>query len=172
MVKAYKGMAMEGMIARWYTKSARQGRGFDELAERVCDLVPVGGSVLEVASGPVFLRSRLARAGRYHVAGIDISHTFVEIEKANARDAGVDIHFRQGDAANLPFENSSFDFVICTAAFKNFTRPAEALSEMYRVLRPQGKALVIDLRHDASCARSTGRWRGWGWIGSTRSSRS
>ena len=166
MTKAYKGMAMEGMIARWYTKNTRQGRGFDELAQRVCDLVPAGGSVLEVAPGPGFLAIELAKRGRYHVAGVEISHTFVEIEKANAREAGVEIDFRQGDAANLPFEESSFDFVVCTAAFKNFTRPAQALSEMYRVLRPQGKALVIDLRHDASRAGIDQEVEGMGlnWI--------
>jgi ubiquinone/menaquinone biosynthesis C-methylase UbiE len=149
MAKAYKGMAMEGAIARWYTKNTRDGRGFDELAARVCKLAPAGGSVLEVAPGPGYLAIGIAKRGKYRVAGVDISKTFVEIEKANAWAAGVEIDFRQGDAADLPFEDAAFDFVVCTAAFKNFTRPARALSEMYRVLRPGGKALVIDLRHDA-----------------------
>ncbi len=150
--KAYKGMAMEGMIARWYAKNTRQGRGFDVLAKRVAEIVPAGGSVLEVAPGPGFLAIEIARTGKYRVSGVDISKTFVEIERANAQEAGVEIDFRQGDAANLPFEDGNFDFVICTAAFKNFTRPAQALAEMYRVLRPRGKALVVDLRHDASRA--------------------
>ena len=150
MTKAYKGMAMEGMIARWYTKNTRQGREFDVLAKRVAEIVPTGGHVLEVAPGPGFLSIEIARTGKYQVAGVDISKTFVEIEQANAKEAGVEINFRQGDAANLPFEDDCFDFVICTAAFKNFTRPVQALSEMYRVLRSQGKVLVIDLRHDAS----------------------
>ncbi len=148
--KAYKGMAMEGMIARWYAKNTRQGREFDVLAKRVSEIVPAGSRVLEVAPGPGFLAVEIAKTGKYQVAGVDISRTFVEIERANAQEAGVEIDFRLGDAANLPFEDASFDFVICTAAFKNFTRPVQALSEMYRVLRPQGKALVIDLRHDAS----------------------
>jgi ubiquinone/menaquinone biosynthesis C-methylase UbiE len=151
MAKAYKGMAMEGAIARWYTKNTAQGRGFDELAERVCSLVPAGGSALEVAPGPGYLAIELAKRG-YRVAGVDISKTFVEIERANAQAAGVAIDFRQGDAADLPFDDATFDFVVCTAAFKNFTRPSRALAEMYRVLQPGGKALVQDLRHDASTA--------------------
>jgi ubiquinone/menaquinone biosynthesis C-methylase UbiE len=150
MAKAYKGMAMEGMIARWYTRNTRQGREFDVLAKRVAEIVPARGSVLEVAPGPGFLSIEIAKMGEYQVSGVDISKTFVEIEQANAKEAGVEIDFRQGDAANLPFEDGCFDFVICTAAFKNFTRPVQALREMYRVLRPQGKALVIDLRRDAS----------------------
>jgi ubiquinone/menaquinone biosynthesis C-methylase UbiE len=150
--KAYKGIAMEGVIATWYSKNVRQGRDFDLLAKRVSEIVPAGGRVLEVAPGPGFLSVEIAKTGKYQVSGVDISKTFVEIERANAKEAGVEIDFRQGDAANLPFEDASFDFVICTAAFKNFTRPAQALSEMYRVLRPAGKALVIDLRRDASRA--------------------
>jgi ubiquinone/menaquinone biosynthesis C-methylase UbiE len=150
MVKAYKGMAMEGMIARWYTNNTRQGRDFDVLAKRVSEIVPAGGCVLEVAPGPGFLSIEIAKMGEYQVSGVEISKTFVQIEQANAQKAGVEIDFRQGDAASLPFEDGSFDFVICTAAFKNFTHPVQALSEMYRVLRPQGKALVIDLRRDAS----------------------
>jgi ubiquinone/menaquinone biosynthesis C-methylase UbiE len=150
MTKAYKGMAMEGMIARWYTKNTRQGREFDVLAKRVSEIVPMEGDVLEIAPGPGFLAIEIAKLGKYQVSGVEISKTFVQIEQDNAKEAGVEIDFRQGDAANLPFEDGCFDFVICTAAFKNFTHPVEALSEMYRVLRPEGKALVIDLRHDAS----------------------
>lgn len=148
-IKPYKGIAMEGMIARWYAKNTRQGREFDVLAKRVSEIVPAGGRVLEVAPGPGFLSIEIAKTGKYRVSGTEISKTFIEIERANAKEAGVEIDFRQGDAANIPFEDVSFDFVICTAAFKNFTRPAQALAEMYRVLRPNGQALVIDLRRDA-----------------------
>ncbi len=165
MAKAYKGVAMEGVIARWYAGNTRRGRGFDELAKRVSGLVPAGSSVLEVAPGPGFLSVELAKTGKYRVSGVDISQTFVEIARANARAAGVEIDFRQGDAASLLFGDGSFDFVICTAAFKNFTRPAQALGEMYRVLRPQGKALVIDLRRDASHAEISREvaWMGQNW---------
>jgi ubiquinone/menaquinone biosynthesis C-methylase UbiE len=50
----------------------------------------------------------------------------------------------------MPFEPESFDFLLCRAAFKNFSRPVRALEEMYRVLKPGGRALIIDLRKDAS----------------------
>ncbi len=166
MSKAYKGLAMEGPIARWYTRNTRQGRGFDELAQRISRIVPAGGAVLEVAPGPGFLSVEVARTGKYHVAGVDISKTFVEIERANAQAAGVHVDFRQGDAADLPFDDASFDFVVCTAAFKNFTRPARALGEMHRVLKPGGQALVQDLRRDASRAEVNREVEGMGlnWV--------
>ncbi len=50
----------------------------------------------------------------------------------------------------MPFGDETFDFVFCRAAFKNFSEPKRALQEMYRVLKPGGQALIIDLRRDAS----------------------
>jgi len=56
----------------------------------------------------------------------------------------------QGNASAMPFEDSCFDFIICSAAFKNFKEPIAALREMHRVLKPGGTALIIDMNHDAS----------------------
>jgi ubiquinone/menaquinone biosynthesis C-methylase UbiE len=50
----------------------------------------------------------------------------------------------------MPFPPNSFDFIVCQAAFKNFSEPVQALREMHRVLKPGGKALILDLRPDAS----------------------
>jgi ubiquinone/menaquinone biosynthesis C-methylase UbiE len=73
----------------------------------------------------------------------------VEIAK-NAREAGVWSTFNRGMPPDMPFANRSFDFMFCQAAFKNFTEPVTAIAEMYRVLRPHGKAVIVDLRRDAS----------------------
>jgi ubiquinone/menaquinone biosynthesis C-methylase UbiE len=105
--------------------------------------------VLEVAPGPGYLAIELARRG-LRVTAVDISHTFVALATANAREAGVDVDVRQGNAAELPFADGTFDFVVCRAAFKNFTDPVGALNETYRVLASGGHASIIDLRKDAS----------------------
>jgi ubiquinone/menaquinone biosynthesis C-methylase UbiE len=49
----------------------------------------------------------------------------------------------------MPFQDAQFDLVICQAAFKNFSRPMAALSEMHRVLRPGGRAIIQDMSADA-----------------------
>jgi ubiquinone/menaquinone biosynthesis C-methylase UbiE len=41
---------------------------------------------------------------------------------------------------------------VCRAAFKNFAEPVKALKEMRRVLRPDSKGVIIDLRRDVSMA--------------------
>jgi len=150
--KAYKGMAMEGPIARWYAKNARRDAEFKGWVKRVNETLPAGGTVLELAPGPGFLSIELARSGKYQVTGLDISRTFVEIAQANARQANAAVDFRQGNASDMPFAETQFDFIICTAAFKNFTQPVQAIAEMQRVLKPGGKALIVDLRRDASRA--------------------
>ncbi len=149
-VKAYKGVAMEGFIARWYAKTARRDDEFRMWVSRVNETVAPRGRVLEVAPGPGFLSIELAKSGKYQVTGLDISKTFVEIARTNAAQAGVQVDFQLGNASEMPFLNETFDFIICTAAFKNFTQPVQAIAEMYRVLRPSGKALIVDLRRDAS----------------------
>ena len=149
--KSYKGMAMEGFIARWYAKNTKGNREqYKNWAKIVAENVNVDARILEVAPGPEYLSIELAKQGNYNVTGLDISKTFVDIAKTNALEARVKIDFKEGDASNMPFGNESFDFIVCTAAFKNFTKPIKALNEMYRVLKPNGKALIIDLRRDAS----------------------
>ncbi len=147
-MKAYKGMGMEGGIARWYDRTTRKDMPeFRALAARIAAIVPPAGAVLEVAPGPGFLSIEMARRG-LNVRAVDISATFVEIAKRNAAAEGVQVQFQQGNASALPVESSSADFVVCRAAFKNFSEPIKALAEMRRVLRPGGAALLIDLRRD------------------------
>ncbi len=149
--KPYKGMGMEGRTAKWYANLTRKSMDeFKTLARRVADRLPAGGKVLEVAPGPGYFAIELAKLGNYQVTGLDISHTFVDIARRNASDAGVSVDFHQGNAAAIPFANQSFDFILCRAAFKNFSEPVRALQEMYRVLAKGGQALIIDLRANAS----------------------
>jgi ubiquinone/menaquinone biosynthesis C-methylase UbiE len=145
---------MEGGVARWYARqrgSASQMAAYRNQAAQLTDGLPSGADVLEVAPGPGYLAIEMARLG-FHVRGLDISRSFVEIASQNARRAAVSIDFRQGDAASLPFEAESFDLVVCQAAFKNFARPGSALDEMHRVLRSGGTAVIQDMRRDASGA--------------------
>jgi len=150
-IKPYKGLGMEGPVARWYAALTRKSlEDFKALARRIADQIPSPSSVLEVAPGPGYFAIELAKLGNYRVTGLDISETFVEIARANAANANVQVDFRRGNASSMPFGDATFDFLLCRAAFKNFSEPKGALEEMHRVLKPGGKALIIDLRRDAS----------------------
>jgi ubiquinone/menaquinone biosynthesis C-methylase UbiE len=175
--KGYRGVAMEGSIARRYAKLRGTGdqlaRWRQQAGEWTGGLAD-GARILEVAPGPGYFAIELARSGRFRVTGLDISRTFVEIASTNARRQGVRVDFRLGDAAEMPFDDGTFDLIVCQAAFKNFAHPGTALDEMYRVLRPGGSAVIEDMRRDASdsaireavATMGLGRWAAFGtrWI--------
>src|SRR5436309_11858253 len=174
--KGYKGLAMEGMVARWYAGIRSSGSQIEDWRKQAADLtssLPDGVDVLEVAPGPGYFAIEMARLNRFHVTGLDISHTFVEIARENARQAGVSVDFQQGNASSMPFAEGSFDLIICQAAFKNFSQPGKAIDEMYRVLRGGGMAVIQDMWKDAPDAtvrqevnaRPLGRVNGYetGW---------
>lgn len=152
--KPHRGLVpMEGPIARRYAALRRtdtQMALYRRQAESLTAGLPEGAAVLEVAPGPGYLAIEMARAGRARVVGLDASATFVELATAAARESGVGVEFRVGDAAGMPFDAASFDLVVSQAAFKNFARPARALEEIHRVLRPGGRAIIQDMNREAS----------------------
>ena len=148
--KAYKGVPMEGVIATWYAKNtSRDLHRFKEAARTVVERVPPGGRVLEIAPGPGYLAIEIAKAGR-QVDALDISQSFVRMTRENANKVGVVVDVRHGNASEMPYAEALFDFVVCMAAFKNFSDPIGALNEIYRVLKPGGQASIYDLRKDTS----------------------
>jgi ubiquinone/menaquinone biosynthesis C-methylase UbiE len=147
--KPYGGMQMEGPIARWYAHITRDRRDHLRTAQAIAAQLPDGSAILEVAPGPGYMALELAKLGDYRITGLDISHSFVRIAAENARRAGRTIDFRHGDVAHMPFPAESFDFVTCTAAFKNFPDPVAALDEIHRVLRSGGHVSIFDMRKDA-----------------------
>jgi ubiquinone/menaquinone biosynthesis C-methylase UbiE len=149
--KPFRGLGMEGSIARWYARTTRGShQDFAGTARRIATRLPQDVRVLEVASGPGYLAIELARAGGIRVDAIDVSRTFVQIASENAAKAGVQVNVRHGDVHALPFDGAIFDLLVCRAAFKNFSRPDVALQEMRRVLKPDGHAVIIDMRRDAT----------------------
>ncbi|HEX5503718.1 MAG TPA: class I SAM-dependent methyltransferase [Thermomicrobiales bacterium] len=161
--KGYKGLPMEGFIARWYSRirgTGSQRAAWREQAARLTAGLPDGADVLEVAPGPGYFAIELARLGRFRVTALDISHTFVELVAEHARQAGVEVDVRQGDASRMPFADGAFDLIVCQAAFKNFSRPGAAIDEMHRVLRDGGTAVIQDMWKDAPDAAIRDEVRG------------
>ncbi|HLY25711.1 MAG TPA: class I SAM-dependent methyltransferase [Aggregatilineales bacterium] len=151
--KGEKGFISTGMMASWYAGiTAKSMNEFVSDAKRMTKYLSAGDAVLEVAPGPGYLSVALAKLGNYRIVGMDISQAFVDIATQKAKEADVQVEFRQGDVSQMPFQADTFNLIVCRAAFKNFAAPVAALNEMYRVLKPGGKAVIIDLRHDATPA--------------------
>jgi ubiquinone/menaquinone biosynthesis C-methylase UbiE len=149
--KPYRGISMEGGLATWYAKITRKDlEEFERLARELARDLPQNARVLEIAPGPGYLSIALAKLGPFKITGLDISQSFVRMASEYAKREGVAARFIHGSASDIPLEDGLFDLIVCRAAFKNFSEPLEALNEMHRVLKPGGRALIIDLRKDAS----------------------
>jgi ubiquinone/menaquinone biosynthesis C-methylase UbiE len=149
--KPYRGFSMEGGLATWYANITRKDLGeFERLAQELAKDLPENARVLEIAPGPGYLSIALAKLGPFKITGLDISQSFVRMASDHAKREGVVARFIHGSASDIPLEDGMFDLIVCRAAFKNFSEPLKALNEMQRVLKPGGRALIIDLRKDAS----------------------
>ena len=111
--KGYKGIGMEGFIARSYDKNARklQMGVYKTYLPSLGNHLKEGSRVLEIAPGPGYMAIELSRLGHYSITGLDVSKTFVEIARRNAEEAGVRIEFELGDVANIPHPSNTFDFI-------------------------------------------------------------
>ena len=78
------------------------------------------------------------------VAGIDLSDLMVKLatNKNKKRIAAGTAEFKHGEASKLPWEDNRFSVAITMGSFIGFPKPLESLKEMYRVLRPGGRAIV------------------------------
>jgi SAM-dependent methyltransferase len=96
--------------------------------------------VLDVGCGTgVVAREAARRVGAEgRVVGLDLNPRMLAV----ARRVAPDVEWRQGDAAELPFEGGAFDAVVSQYAFMFFPEPVRALREMWRVLAPRGRLAV------------------------------
>lgn len=102
----------------------------------------VRGRVLEVAIGTgLNLPHYPADAV---VSGIELSPAMLAIARQRAVDLGRDVDLHEGDAQLLPFEDATFDTVVCALALCTIPNPASAIAEMKRVLVPGGRLLLLD----------------------------
>ena len=150
--RRFKDLAVEGERANYYDKISREHRMAEikEEANEVATHLKEGDSVLEVAPGPGYLSIELAKFGKYKITGMDISNDLIAIAKKNAKEAGVEVNFMQGNASSIPFVDDTFNFIVCVLSFKNFKEPVTVLNEMHRVLKPGGTVLIMDLNRNAS----------------------
>ncbi|HEY0298591.1 MAG TPA: bifunctional demethylmenaquinone methyltransferase/2-methoxy-6-polyprenyl-1,4-benzoquinol methylase UbiE [Arachidicoccus sp.] len=81
-----------------------------------------------------------------HITGIDISEGMLKIGKEKVEKEALSefISLQKGDSENLPFEDNSFDAITVAFGVRNFQNLEKGIAEMYRVLRPGGKLVVLE----------------------------
>lgn len=126
------------------------GRTWEALARSALPLL-TPGRVLDIASGDGVLAELLAPHSQEYVC-VDASSRVVVAASERLRRFG-HVQVREGDMHALPFEDGHFDLVVLMHALTYAERPAVAVAEAARVLRPGGRLLLSSLaRHEHRAA--------------------
>ncbi|MDC2988776.1 class I SAM-dependent methyltransferase [Acidimicrobiaceae bacterium] len=108
--------------------------GFDKSwREKAIDNL-IGNSVLDLGSGTGAAFDQLLN---YETTAIDPDKKMLELNRFENKVLG--------SAENLPFEDNSFDNVFCCFVWRNVSDTNKALQEVFRVLRPGGKFILLDM---------------------------
>lgn len=104
------------------------------------------GSLLDVACGTGDFSIAAYRKGVKQVTGIDISANMVEVGRKKIREMGLEkyIDLQNGDSEQMNFADGTFDVVTVAFGVRNFEHLELGLKEMYRVLKPGGKAIILE----------------------------
>ncbi len=124
------------MDVGWRRALGRQFPGHADLA--ILDVATGTGDVL------LFTLERHRNIGL--AVGLDVAPRMMQfgVDKARRQGMAGRVQFVQGDALALPFADNSFDVVTISFGIRNVTNVPVALAEMRRILKPSGKALILE----------------------------
>jgi ubiquinone/menaquinone biosynthesis C-methylase UbiE len=92
------------------------------------------------------------------LVGVDLNASMLSIAAGRARELGLDVELKLGDAQDLDLPDDSFDTVVATLLLSTIPDPRHACAEAFRVLRPGGHLLLLD--HVRSPVAAV-RWVQW-----------
>ncbi len=103
--------------------------------------------VLDLATGTADVPLVLAKASQVErIQGLDLSEKMVEIGKEKVKKANLQgkISLGIGDGCNLPVQDNQYDATTVSFGIRNFPSTLKGLQEMYRILKPGGRAMVME----------------------------
>jgi demethylmenaquinone methyltransferase/2-methoxy-6-polyprenyl-1,4-benzoquinol methylase len=103
--------------------------------------------ILDVATGTADVALQTARQlAPDKIVGLDISTQMLDIGRTKIKKQGLDtiIELQEGDSENLPFEDETFDAITVAFGVRNFENLEKGLQEMQRVLKKNGKLVVLE----------------------------
>jgi len=102
--------------------------------------------ILDLATGTGDFAIESLKLHPKEVIGVDISEGMLEVGRQKMKKRGVDniISMRLGDSEALPFEDGYFDAFTVGFGVRNYENLEKGLSEMLRVLRPEGKGIILE----------------------------
>lgn len=120
--------------------------------------------VLESGCGDATLVLSLADRFNVNAYGVDFSEAALKRANDNSRAFGTYLRLEQADARNTPYEDNTFDKVISLGIIEHFKSPEVALSELFRVTKPEGNLILMTPNRnsfgpwDRRIQQATGKW--------------
>lgn len=137
----------------WGCRAAGLGRNFRDETLRHAALTP-GDRVLDVGCGTGVLTRLAAQmvGPSGHAVGIDPAPRMIGVARENASRTGSQAGFRLAAIERLPFDDSSFDVVLSSMMLHHLPPDLkhDGLAEVYRVLKPGGRLVAVDIDHPAN----------------------
>ncbi len=110
--------------------------------------IPPTARVLDVACGTGVLEQKLLQENpQQQIIGIDISEKMLQVAQQKCHSYP-HVEFHLASVNDLPFASNSFDIVVCANSFHYFDKPLLALNEIQRVLKPNGRVMILDWCRD------------------------
>jgi len=103
-------------------------------------------SILDIATGTGDFAIELAKLSPVKIIGIDIAEKMLEIGREKVQQKGLSgkIELMEADSENLPFPENTYDLATSAFGVRNFENLNKGLSEIYRVLKPGGRVLILE----------------------------
>ncbi|MGE3724342.1 MAG: class I SAM-dependent methyltransferase [Candidatus Sericytochromatia bacterium] len=101
-----------------------------------------GKKVLDIGCGNGYVLSKYAQEGA-NVTGIDITETAIDLCKKRFDFMNLNGVFQVENAESLPFEDNTFDCVCSMGVLHHTPNPTKAIEEIYRILKPNGRLIVM-----------------------------
>ncbi|MGB7374501.1 class I SAM-dependent methyltransferase [Pontixanthobacter sp.] len=132
--------------------------GAPPIMELRAKIVPLArGDVFEIGCGGGINQRFYSPAAITRYAGIDPGGKLLDYARAAARQHGWDADIKDGIGEDIPFEDSSFDTVVCTYTMCSVHDQARVVREMRRILRPGGKLLFLE--HGRAPDANVAKWQ-------------
>lgn len=145
----------------WFNRLASCGMDshWRSTALRRADLSP-GMRVLDVCAGTGDLALLTARRanGSGFVVGLDMNPAMLAYADSKSQTQQLPVSWVLGDAQALPFPDGSFDRVVIGFSTRNLSDLTQGLKEMVRVLKPQGKLVILETGRPGNVLLRAGYW--------------
>jgi ArsR family transcriptional regulator len=131
-------------VGRYWDQLREESFGVSFHIEALLNLLPRGWTVADVGAGTGYLLPALARRFK-HLIAVEPVDRMLKVARHRIEPLGLNnVDLRKGDLAQLPIKDETVDLAVAMLVLHHVPSPLDALAELYRIVRPGGRVLVVE----------------------------